>query len=268
MCTDLAAANHYTLDHLKQPAIWKHAQEASFFYVGGYHLTVSPPAALALGEEAAATGKPFAFGLGAPFIPSFFSEPLGQLFPYVDYIFCNETEAAAWAEKQDGVNEKSIPEIAKAMAAVSKKTTKRPRTVIISQGTDPTVVAIGGESKTHEFPVHPIAPKEINDTNGAGDAFAGGFLAGLVESKDLKTCVDMGQWLAALSLRELGPSYVNFLPAFEASDARLQMERITINLLRISAPSFQHKLHSLACFLLLSASTSCQHTSPLPHTTS
>ncbi|KAI9726416.1 MAG: adenosine kinase [Chrysothrix sp. TS-e1954] len=213
MCTDLAAANHYTLDHLKQPQIWSHAQKAEMFYVGGYHLTVSPPAAMALGEEAASTGKPFAFGMGAPFIPSFFAEPLGKLFPYCDYIFCNETEAGAWAEKQENISDKSIPGIAKAMAAVPKKNTKRARTVIISQGTDPTVIAIGGESKTHEFPVHAIDPKEINDTNGAGDAFAGGFLAGLVDGKDLKTCVDMGQWLAALGLRELGPSYIPYAKA-------------------------------------------------------
>ena len=39
------------------------------------------------------------------------------------------------------------------------------------------------------------------------DAFAGGFLAGVVEGKSLSECVDRGQWLARLSLQELGPSY-------------------------------------------------------------
>ena len=42
------------------------------------------------------------------------------------------------------------------------------------------------------------------------DAFAGGFLSGIVEGKSLEECVDRGQWLAALGLRELGPSYVIF----------------------------------------------------------
>jgi adenosine kinase len=32
-------------------------------------------------------------------------------------------------------------------------------------------------------------------------------LAGLVEGKSLDTSVDMGQWLAKLSIQELGPSY-------------------------------------------------------------
>ena len=38
------------------------------------------------------------------------------------------------------------------------------------------------------------------------DAFAGGFCAGVVEGKSLAECVDMGQWLARLSLQQLGPS--------------------------------------------------------------
>jgi hypothetical protein len=39
------------------------------------------------------------------------------------------------------------------------------------------------------------------------DAFAAGFVAGVVQGSDLATCVDMGQWIAKLSIQELGPSY-------------------------------------------------------------
>ena len=42
------------------------------------------------------------------------------------------------------------------------------------------------------------------------DAFAGGFVAGIVEGKPLEICVDMGHWLARLSIKELGPQYVRF----------------------------------------------------------
>lgn len=118
----------------------------------------------------------------------------------------NETEALSYAEARN-LDTKSIPEIAKAMAALPKKNTKRKRTVIITQGTDPTVVAIEGESDVKEFPVHAIGKDKINDTNGAGDAFAGGFVAGIVQGKPLDTSIDMGSWLAKLSIQELGPSY-------------------------------------------------------------
>lgn len=66
-----------------------------------------------------------------------------------------------------------------------------------------------GEGDAKSYPVHPIGKSEIVDTTGAGDAFAGGFFAGVAKGEKLETCVDMGQWLAALSLRELGPSYVS-----------------------------------------------------------
>ena len=41
--------------------------------------------------------------------------------------------------------------------------------------------------------------------NLISDAFAGGFVAGIVEGKSLKENVDRGHWLASLSIRELGP---------------------------------------------------------------
>jgi adenosine kinase len=218
MVTDLGAANHYTLEHLQSEKIWAHAKKAEVFYVGGYHLTVSPDAAITLGKEAAERNVPFVFGMGAPFIAQFFTEPLNKVWAYCDYTFGNETEATAWAEAHGLPNKttssEDIKAIAKTMALFEPKTnSKRGRTCVITQGTEPTVVAVAdgkGGVDIKEFPVHVIGKEEIVDTTGAGDAFAGGFLAGLVESKDLATCVDMGMWLAAKSLKELGPSYVDF----------------------------------------------------------
>ena len=57
LVTDLGAANEYKLDHLKSPEIWKLVENAKYFYVGGYHLTVCPPAILELGKHAASTNK-------------------------------------------------------------------------------------------------------------------------------------------------------------------------------------------------------------------
>ena len=44
---------------------------------------------------------------------------------------------------------------------------------------------------------------------GISDAFAGGFVAGVVEGKSLDQSIDMGHWLASLSIKELGPQYVH-----------------------------------------------------------
>ena len=112
----------------------------------------------------------FILSLSAPFIPQFFKEPLDQTAPYWDYVIGNETEAVSWAESH-GLTTKSIPEIAKALVQLPKTNKKRQRTAIITQGTDPTVVAVGGEDgvvEVKEHPIHPIDPKEIVDTIGAG----------------------------------------------------------------------------------------------------
>ncbi|KAH8909698.1 Ribokinase-like protein [Coniochaeta sp. PMI_546] len=206
MCTDLGAANHYDLDHLKSPEVWKLVENAEAYYVGGYHFTVCPPAIQELCKQAAAGNKPFILSLSAPFIPQFFKDPLDASAPYWDYVIGNETEAAAYAESHD-LKTTDVKEIAKALANLPKENKQRKRVAIITQGTEPTVVAVQGEEKIQEFPVLELAKEEINDTNGAGDAFAGGFCAGVIEGKSLEESVAMGQWLARLSIKELGPSY-------------------------------------------------------------
>lgn len=122
----------------------------------------------------------------------------------------------SYADSHD-LNTHDIPTIAKHLANLPKKNEKRKRIAIITQGTDPTIIAVQGEKEVKTFPVHKISAEEIYDTNGAGDAFLGGFLAGVVKGESLESSVDMGQWLAAQGLRELGPSYVNVAP--ECGDA-------------------------------------------------
>lgn len=39
LCTDLGAANHYDLDHLKKPENWALVENAEVYYIGGYHFT-------------------------------------------------------------------------------------------------------------------------------------------------------------------------------------------------------------------------------------
>lgn len=209
MVTDLAAANKYVETHLLSPPVWSLVQNGSVYYVGGYHLTVCVPAVLALAKEAAEKNKPFVMSLSAPFIPQFFKDQLDQTAPYWDYIIGNETEARSYAASHDlGTEDTTV--IAKHLASLPKANKQRPRVAVVTQGTDPTIVAVskdGADAETTTFNVHPIGKEQINDTNGAGDAFAGGFVAGIVLEKNLDTCIHMGQWLAKLSIQELGPSY-------------------------------------------------------------
>ena len=81
LCTHLAAANDYQLSHLKSPPVWALVQQALVYYVGGYHLTVCPEAAMTLAREAAANDKVYVLSLSAPFIPAFFKQQVDDTSP-------------------------------------------------------------------------------------------------------------------------------------------------------------------------------------------
>jgi adenosine kinase len=210
MCTHLAAANNYKITHLEQPRIWEMVTNTDVFYVGGYHLTVCPPAALALGKHAAEANKPFMLSLSAGFVPQFFKDQVAELMPYCDYVFGNENEFKTWGESQGHGGDKTMQEYSKLMAKVPKANEKRARVTICTQGTDATIVAIAEPGKEEvevkEFAVPVVEKEKINDTNGAGDAFAGGLCAGIAQGKSLEESIKMGHWLAKLSIQELGPS--------------------------------------------------------------
>lgn len=210
LVTDLAAANHFTVDHLEKPENWKVVESADFFYVGGFHLTVCPPAIQKLAKYAAANNKVFSLNLSAPFIPQFFLDPLEAALPYVDYLIGNESEALSYAQtKQLGTE--NIKHIAEYIAKLPKENKERPRVVIITQGTEPTVV-VQYDPKTDamsckDVPIIALEESKIVDTNGAGDAFAGGFLAGIVKGEKLDNAVEQGHELARESIQLVGPSF-------------------------------------------------------------
>ncbi|KAK6464586.1 adenosine kinase [Scheffersomyces coipomensis] len=212
LVTDLGAANHFTASHFDKPENWKFVENASHYYIGGFHLTVSPEAIVKLGKHAAENNKVFALNFSAPFIAQFFKDPLDAALPYVDFVIANESEAEAYAESHKlDVDPKDVVAIAKEVAKLPKINTKRPRTVVFTQGTQPTVtVTYNPETEDYEvqaFNVRELASEKVVDTNGAGDAFAAGFVAALVEGKSTAKAVDVGQWAAALSIQEVGPSF-------------------------------------------------------------
>ncbi|CAF9904721.1 adenosine kinase [Imshaugia aleurites] len=167
MCTHLAAANEYKLSHLQSAPIWALVQQAGVYFVGGYHLTVCVPAILALAEEAARADKVFVMSLSAPFIPLFFKEQLALTSKYWDYVIGNETEARSWAEGQ-GLETRDVKEIARLVAELPKENKGRKRTVVFTQGTESTVVAVQGEEGVKEFGIKEVKKEDICDTNGAG----------------------------------------------------------------------------------------------------
>ena len=79
------------------------------------------------------------------------------------------------------------------------------------------VVTLGEEGsiiywreKELEIPI--VAPNQITDPTGVGDAFRGGFLSGYARGWDLETCGRMGAVAAAFCLEQEGPQGHSFSP--------------------------------------------------------
>lgn len=144
----------------------------------------------------------FAINLSAPFIPQFFKVQLEQVLPYCDFVIGNESEAAAWAGAVGLPNKDDIPAIAKSIATLPKSNASRSRTVIITQGAKSTVVVAATDADSPKvFSVNPLQDEQIVDTNGAGDAFAGGFLGALVSGKSVDEAVLAGHKLGAMCVQ-------------------------------------------------------------------
>jgi len=199
LVTNLVAANNFKPSHLETAEMKAVIEGADVFYCAGFFLTVSVPSLKIVAEHALANDKTFCLNLSAPFIIDFFGDAVATALEYADYVFCNETEAAAYAKKHELGED--LKEVALKLAASPKKGAK-PRTVIFTQGSDATIVACGG--KVTEYAVTPLAKEDLVDTNGAGDAFVGGFLAGLLAKKEMKECVDAGHFSARFIIQQSG----------------------------------------------------------------
>ncbi|XP_033964085.1 adenosine kinase-like isoform X2 [Pseudochaenichthys georgianus] len=205
LVANLAAANCYKKEkHLDLDSNWELVKKAKVYYIAGFFLTVSPESILKVAKHASENNKIFCMNLSAPFISQFFKEPLMKVMPYVDILFGNETEAATFA-KELGFETDDIAEIAKKAQNLPKENTKRQRMVVFTQGKDDTVATVG--EKVTRFPVLDIDQNDIVDTNGAGDAFVGGFLSSLVKEQAVEECIRAGHYSANVIIRRVGCTF-------------------------------------------------------------
>ncbi|CAN6484666.1 unnamed protein product [Victoria cruziana] len=204
LVANLSAANCYKSDHLKKPENWALVEKAKFIYIAGFFLTVSPESIQLVAEHAAANKKVFTMNLSAPFICEFFKDVQEKVLPYVDYVFGNETEARTFS-RVHGWETDNVEEIALKIAALPKASETYKRVVVITQGADPVVVAEDGQVKL--FPVILLPEEKLVDTNGAGDAFVGGFLSQLVKEKPIEDCVKAGCYAANVIIQRSGCTY-------------------------------------------------------------
>lgn len=143
--------------------------------------------------------------LSAPFIAQFFGAQLQQVIPYCDIVICNESEAEAWASAIGLPDKTDLKATAKALALAPKSNPSRPRVVVFTQGAESTILVSSADPDNPKvYPVQALTSESIVDTNGAGDAFAGGFLGAFVAGKTLDEAVEAGHKLGRMCIQLVG----------------------------------------------------------------
>lgn len=200
LVANLAAANNFKETHLATDKAVEIVDSAQYYYCAGFFLTVSVESLVKVAEQAVTKNKVFCLNLSAPFIVDFFADQMAAAMPYADFLFSNESEAEAYGKKHELGTD--LKELALKVAGLPKKNSQRARTVIFTQGSKSTIVACNGV--VTEYAVDPLAADKLVDTNGAGDAFVGGFLSQLMQGADMEACVKAGHWAARYIIQTSG----------------------------------------------------------------
>jgi adenosine kinase len=208
LIANLASAEKYSIEHFKsvQPTI----DAAQIFYMAGFPLTHEGGAATvaAICKHAAEQDKTVCMNVSAPFIAIVppFRAALLEALKFCTFVFCNESEAATLAENMGWTDCSDTKAIALKMATLPSEKAGG-LTAVVTQGSDATLVAkADGSISVYEVKGNPwtLSAENLVDTNGAGDAFVGGFLSQLAISSDEATCVRVGHFAAGTIIQQSG----------------------------------------------------------------
>lgn len=214
LCAFLGASQKFTEKHLVEN--WSHLVESTnIIYISGFLLAVSPPSYHLLGEHVAKSSdksKRYCLNLSAPYISAVFGDELEKVMKYVDILFGNNDEALAYAQykKWDTTD---VNEIATKICKGEKVRSQVGRLVIITQGDKPIILVQqhdDGSVESKQYPCKPIEAKDMVDTNGAGDSFAGGFISQFIQGAPLDFCIEMGSYAAREIIKMSGIALPDF----------------------------------------------------------
>merc|ERR1711972_843632 len=191
--------------HCQAPENWSIVKGAKMVYSAGFFITVSADSIKLASQEMARTGGLYCMNLSAPFLMQVppFKACFVETMPYIDFPFGNETEARTWAETE-GWETTDVAFIATRLSLIPSAKGRK-RTVVITQGCEPTIVAVNGHITEH--PVIALPKEKLVDTNGAGDSYVGGFLAALSKGLPIAECCKAGAYAASVVVQHSGCTY-------------------------------------------------------------
>lgn len=209
---NLAAANLFSYEQfLNSPEAVEHVTKASLVYSSGFFLGVSYDTVM---HVASRPERPyeFALNLSAPFVCAIYTDKLISLLPHVSLLFGNIEEARILAasvlpEVPQSCTDHEIVAKLFEFIMVKRETAAAPLRMIITRGHSSVLVASTAHSELGEYEVPLLPQEQIIDTNGAGDAFVGGFLGGYMSGLPEKECIEMANSTAAMIIKTSGVEF-------------------------------------------------------------
>mmetsp|Transcript_8309 Transcript_8309/g.11778 ORF Transcript_8309/g.11778 Transcript_8309/m.11778 type:complete len:377 (-) Transcript_8309:148-1278(-) len=216
-------------------------QKAKIVYCTSFLVTTPPrySAVMYMAQKTKDTDVLFALNLSSATLlaNSAIRDRMLSLLPYADLVFANEAEALAFVSASKPTEyHASAPEVLDAVESIAKRL-QPGSTLAVTRGSKSTIVASvkaspssvrspssaiecgtrnSGSSKNlkyievTEHSVRKLSALEVLgpvvDTNGAGDAFVGGYLAALIagHAMNSKSAVEAGHFAAGIAVRCTG----------------------------------------------------------------
>ena len=186
MNTHLGISESLSVENIDEDAL----KASDTVYIEGYLVTsaTGKPAAIKMRELAQNAGKKVAVSLSDPAIVNFFREGLLEIIgEQVDMIFCNQAEAQNFTQCDN------LEAAANSLKTYSSR-------FAITRGSEPTLLYDG-----EKYCLIDTMPVKAIDTNGAGDMFAGAFLAAVDQGRALPDAAAFANRAAAMVVSQFGP---------------------------------------------------------------
>ncbi|XP_030757544.1 adenosine kinase-like [Sitophilus oryzae] len=191
LITNLGASQLFSVKELSSNKLRETIESSLFLYISALFLSVSIEVTKNVVEEFKKLNKKIIINLGADFVINKYPDLVSYLYKNSHVVVGNEKEFLCFARNNKATLEgKTLDDII--IDTDSIFSTNSDRLLLVTRGYESVLTY---ENKLiRYFDVEPV--ENIVDTNGAGDAFIGGFLAKYIENAELDTCVKCGIWCA------------------------------------------------------------------------
>ena len=215
----VAAAGNFSFENWDTPEVISAVRNAKVVMLSTYFLRSSDKTGLAVAVECGYHNVPLAITLSSSSAIQSEAWPATlQIFRFSSVVFGNTTEMVCMGKML-----KILPEEAKEEETDLKQLTKdlanwnnppQKRIIVTTNGAKETIACESGSEPVVRTPMA-IEKSKIVDTNGAGDSFAGGFLAYYIQKAPLAKCVDAGHYASFWNLHERGCAVPAQKPDFD-----------------------------------------------------